>query len=62
MKNSKNSSFAPYHFRTLNYALLILYRHSRKPWTKFINSENQHLAVPEVQHLTFLYTIMKPSC
>ncbi|PWA48955.1 rho-associated protein kinase 1/2 [Artemisia annua] len=22
-------------------------RHSRKPWTKFINSDNQHLAVPE---------------
>ncbi|ESQ46226.1 hypothetical protein EUTSA_v10000167mg [Eutrema salsugineum] len=22
-------------------------RHSRKPWSKFINSENQHLAVPE---------------
>ncbi|KAG6536770.1 hypothetical protein ZIOFF_001839 [Zingiber officinale] len=22
-------------------------RHSRKPWTRFINSENQHLAVPE---------------
>ncbi|KAF7809920.1 casein kinase II subunit alpha-like [Senna tora] len=22
-------------------------RHSRKPWTKFINIENQHLAVPE---------------
>ncbi|KAG6594986.1 Casein kinase II subunit alpha-4, chloroplastic, partial [Cucurbita argyrosperma subsp. sororia] len=22
-------------------------RHSRKPWTKFINVENQHLAVPE---------------
>ncbi|KZV29891.1 casein kinase II subunit alpha [Dorcoceras hygrometricum] len=22
-------------------------RHSRKPWTKFINSDNQHLAVPD---------------
>ncbi|MBA0860622.1 hypothetical protein Goshw_019468 [Gossypium schwendimanii] len=22
-------------------------RHSRKPWTKFINAENQHLALPE---------------
>ncbi|KAA8522606.1 hypothetical protein F0562_013033 [Nyssa sinensis] len=22
-------------------------RHSRKPWTKFINADNQHLAVPE---------------
>lgn len=22
-------------------------RHSRKPWSRFINSENQHLAVPE---------------
>ncbi|KAL8228568.1 hypothetical protein R6Q59_000046 [Mikania micrantha] len=24
-----------------------LQRHSRKPWTKFISSDNQHLAVPE---------------
>ena len=23
-------------------------RHSRKPWTKFITSENQHLVTPEV--------------
>ncbi|MBA0560925.1 hypothetical protein Golob_017796, partial [Gossypium lobatum] len=22
-------------------------RHSQKPWTKFINAENQHLALPE---------------
>ncbi|KAI3972727.1 hypothetical protein MKX01_019385, partial [Papaver californicum] len=22
-------------------------RHSRKPWTKFVNADNQHLAVPE---------------
>lgn len=22
-------------------------RHSRKPWTRFINGDNQHLAVPE---------------
>jgi len=27
---------------------LSLCRHSRKPWTRFINAENQHLAVPEV--------------
>ncbi|KAG4153970.1 hypothetical protein ERO13_D03G027500v2 [Gossypium hirsutum] len=25
----------------------IVGRHSRKPWTKFINAENQHLALPE---------------
>ncbi|CAA3002971.1 casein kinase II subunit alpha-2-like [Olea europaea subsp. europaea] len=24
-------------------------RHNRKPWTKFINADNQHLAVPEVR-------------
>ncbi|RWW33608.1 hypothetical protein GW17_00001683 [Ensete ventricosum] len=24
------------------------HRHSRKPWTRFINGDNQHLAVPEV--------------
>jgi hypothetical protein len=23
-------------------------RHSRKPWSKFINADNQHLVVPEV--------------
>lgn len=27
----------------------VLYRHSRKPWSKFINSDNQHLAVHEVR-------------
>lgn len=28
-------------------------RHSRKPWTKFINADNQHLAVPEVSCYPF---------
>lgn len=28
-------------------------RHSRKPWSKFINVDNQHLAVPEVDRFVF---------
>ncbi|RZS04668.1 hypothetical protein BHM03_00035030 [Ensete ventricosum] len=24
------------------------HRHSRRPWTRFINADNQHVAVPEV--------------
>ena len=28
--------------------LLILGRHGRKPWSKFINADNQHLVAPEV--------------
>lgn len=31
-----------------------MHRHSRKPWTKFINTENQHLAVPEVNNVDYL--------
>ena len=27
------------------------YRHSRKPWSKFINVDNQHLALPEVDFI-----------
>ena len=27
----------------------ILHRHSRKPWAKFMNGDNHHLAVPEVK-------------
>ncbi|MBA0735010.1 hypothetical protein Gogos_018895 [Gossypium gossypioides] len=29
------------------HLLFLVGRHSRKPWTKFINAENQHLALPE---------------
>ncbi|KAK6923132.1 Protein kinase domain, partial [Dillenia turbinata] len=32
-------------------------RHSRKPWTKFINADNQHLAVPEA--LDFLDKLLR---
>jgi casein kinase II subunit alpha len=30
-------------------------RHSRKPWSKFINADNQHLVVPEVCELEHFY-------
>lgn len=30
-------------------------RHSRKPWTKFINVDNQHLAVPEVNSFSLCW-------
>lgn len=26
------------------------YRHSRKPWSRFVNPDNQHLVSPEVMH------------
>jgi hypothetical protein len=32
-------------------------RHSRKPWTKFINAENQHLVSPEA--LDFLDKLLR---
>ena len=32
-------------------------RHSRKPWTKFVNSENQHLVSPEA--LDFLDKLLR---
>ncbi len=32
-------------------------RHSRKPWTKFVNSENQHLVSPEA--LDFLVLLLR---
>lgn len=35
----------------------LLGRHSRKPWSKFINSDNQHLAVPEA--LDFLDKLLR---
>ena len=38
-------------FNRDKYFFLNWIRHSRKPWTKFINVDNQHLAVPEVEIL-----------
>ena len=32
-------------------------RHSRKPWTKFVNAENQHLVSPEA--LDFLDRLLR---
>ena len=31
--------------------LQMIGKHTKKPWTKFISSENQHLAVPEAVDL-----------
>jgi len=31
------------------------YRHSRKPWSKFINVDNQHLALPEVDFIISVF-------
>ena len=30
------------------FEMSILHRHTRKPWNKFLNGDNNHLAVPEV--------------
>jgi casein kinase II subunit alpha len=38
-------------FNRDKYLFLNWIRHSRKPWTRFINVDNQHLAVPEVEIL-----------
>lgn len=45
-------------FRFQKYSLIPTFsfrRHSRKPWARFINADNQHLAVPEV---TFFFTCL----
>lgn len=40
-----------------SWILLIFDRHSRKPWSKFINADNQHLVLPEVLFLWMLCTL-----
>lgn len=37
--------------------LCMIFRHSRKPWSKFMNSDNQHLVSPEVS----LSKLLSPS-
>merc|ERR1712046_313107 len=36
-----------YHIELDPHLEALVGRHSRKPWTKFVNSENQHLVSPE---------------
>ena len=40
----KNTAFA----NLLSCFTISFCRHSRKPWSKFINADNQHLVSPEV--------------
>nr|GMC66306.1 casein kinase II subunit alpha-like [Ipomoea batatas] len=42
-----NAYLTKYHLELDPHLTALVGRHSRKPWTKFINSENHHLAVPE---------------
>ncbi|MFS7955565.1 putative protein kinase CMGC-CK2 family [Helianthus anomalus] len=42
-----NTYLQRYHLELDPHLVALVGRHSRKPWTKFINSDNQHLAVPE---------------
>ncbi|WMV14880.1 hypothetical protein MTR67_008265 [Solanum verrucosum] len=42
-----NSYLNKYRLELDPHLAALVGRHSRKPWAKFINSENQHLAVPE---------------
>ncbi|KAL8211070.1 hypothetical protein R6Q57_005507 [Mikania cordata] len=42
-----NTYLQRYHLELDPHLIALVGRHSRKPWTKFINSDNQHLAVPE---------------
>lgn len=39
------------HLRSFLLLFLTLNRHSRKPWSKFINADNQHLVSPEVLYV-----------
>nr|GMD49722.1 casein kinase II subunit alpha-2-like [Ipomoea batatas] len=42
-----NAYLNKYHLELDPNLAALVGRHSRKPWSKFINAENQHLAVPE---------------
>ncbi|KAL0461841.1 UNVERIFIED_CONTAM: Casein kinase II subunit alpha-4, chloroplastic [Sesamum latifolium] len=42
-----NAYLNKYHLELDPHLAALVGRHSRKPWTKFINADNQHLAVPE---------------
>ncbi|KAI8017345.1 hypothetical protein LOK49_LG04G00830 [Camellia lanceoleosa] len=42
-----NAYLNKYHLELDPHLAALVGRHSRKPWTKFINAENQRLAVPE---------------
>ncbi|PHU25326.1 Casein kinase II subunit alpha-1 [Capsicum chinense] len=42
-----NSYLSKYRLELDPHLAALVGRHSRKPWAKFINAENQHLAVPE---------------
>ncbi|KAH9663920.1 Casein kinase II subunit alpha-4 [Citrus sinensis] len=42
-----NAYLNKYHIELDPHLAALVGRHSRKPWSKFINVENQHLAVPE---------------
>ncbi|THU53792.1 hypothetical protein C4D60_Mb10t18170 [Musa balbisiana] len=39
-------------FHKVSYACSMFCRHSRKPWSKFINADNQHLVSPESSIMT----------
>ena len=47
-----NKKIAAVRSMTLTYGIFVSFltpnRHSRKPWSKFINADNQHLVFPEV--------------
>ncbi|KAK7307681.1 hypothetical protein VNO77_40948 [Canavalia gladiata] len=42
-----NAYLNKYHIELDPHLAVLVGRHARKPWVKFINVENQHLAVPE---------------
>ncbi|KAK4493395.1 hypothetical protein RD792_017704, partial [Penstemon davidsonii] len=44
-----NSYLNKYRLELDQHLAALVGRHSRKSWTKFINADNQHLAVPEVK-------------
>jgi casein kinase II subunit alpha len=42
-----NAYLTKYHLELDPHLEALVGRHSKKPWSKFINADNQHLVVPE---------------
>eukprot|EP00268_Persea_americana_P054615 TRINITY_DN6274_c0_g1_i3.p1 TRINITY_DN6274_c0_g1~~TRINITY_DN6274_c0_g1_i3.p1 ORF type:complete len:161 (+),score=23.79 TRINITY_DN6274_c0_g1_i3:68-484(+) len=52
-----NAYLNKYHLELDPHLEALVGRHSRKPWSKFINPDNQHLAVPEA--IDFLNKLLR---
>jgi casein kinase II subunit alpha len=50
-----NAYLNKYHIELDPQLEALVGRHSRKPWSKFINADNQHLVSPEVCQWLLLF-------